>query len=141
MIMTSFVGVLSNNLKAEIAWIILWLKLELHQEHGPQGLHPKKRITVFNLSNKKIEFVFLHVFIKANYWWFAAEWIEDPSFYWPIRVINRCLACLLVISRNCKYKGRKSHVSCTCNWQFKKTNQVNWLHIRFIFDNIVKFFF
>lgn len=59
MIMTSFVGVLSNNLKAEIAWIILWLKLELHQEHGPQGLHPKKRIKVFNLSKKKkIEFVF-----------------------------------------------------------------------------------
>lgn len=43
MIFTSFVGVLSKNLKAEIAWIILWLKLELHQEHGPQGLHPKKR--------------------------------------------------------------------------------------------------
>lgn len=44
MILTSFVDVLSNNLKTEIAWIILWLKLdELHQEHGPQGLHPKKK--------------------------------------------------------------------------------------------------
>lgn len=51
------------------------------------------------------------------------------------------LSCLLVISPNCKYKGRKSQVSCTCNWQIKKTNKVNWLHVRFIFDNIVNFFF
>lgn len=61
--MTSFVGVLSNNLKAEIAWIILWLKLELHQEHGPQGLHPKKRIKVFNLSKKKNWICFFYMYL------------------------------------------------------------------------------